>query len=108
MLTFSLLPEKWSFHVANFRKTGKKCTAIIKAREGRAKVLLVFIKYAKFVALSLPSRRRSSTPYFLDENAERGYGKIQCCLDKYSFVNVNARIIDIEIKNYYFFTFIRA
>ena len=36
-----------------------KCTEIIKAREGRAKVLLVFIKYAKFVALSLPSRRRS-------------------------------------------------
>ena len=59
VFTFSLLPEKWSFHVANFRGTGKKCTAIIKAREGRAKVLLVFIKYAKFVAFSLPSRRRS-------------------------------------------------
>ena len=64
VFTFSLLPEKWSFHYlwpfhANFRRTGKKCTEIIKAREGRAKVLLVFIKYAKFVALSLPSRRRS-------------------------------------------------
>ena len=58
-VTFSLLPEKWSFHVANFWRTGKNCTEIIKAREGRAKVLLVFIKYAKFVALSLPSRRRS-------------------------------------------------
>ena len=76
VFTFSLLPEKWSFHVANFWRMGKKCTEIIKAREGRAKVLLVFIKYAKFVALSLPSRRRSETPYFLDENAERGYGKI--------------------------------
>ena len=59
VFTFSLLREKWSFHVANFRRTGKKCTEIIKAREGRAKVLVVFIKYAKFVALSLPSRRRS-------------------------------------------------
>ena len=59
MLTFSLLLEKWSFHVANFWRTGKKCTEIIKAREGRAKVLFVFIKHAKFVALSLPSRRRS-------------------------------------------------
>ena len=54
-----LLHEKWSFPFANFWRTGKKCTGIIKAREGRAKVLLVFIKYAKFVALSLPSRRRS-------------------------------------------------
>ena len=30
------------------------------------------------------------------------------CIDKYSFVKVIARIIDIEIENYYFFTFIRA
>ena len=59
VFTFSLLPEKWSFHVANFWRTGEKCTEIIKAREGPAKVLLVFIKYAKFVALSLPLRRRS-------------------------------------------------
>ena len=59
VLTFSLLPEKWSFHVADFRRTGKKCTEIIKAREGSAKVLLVFIKYAKFVALSLLSSCRS-------------------------------------------------
>ena len=59
VFTFSLLSEKWSFHVANFRRTGKKWTEIVKAREGRSKVLLVFIKYAKFVALSLPSRRRS-------------------------------------------------
>ena len=36
-----------------------RCSEIIKAREGRATVLLVFIKYAKFVSLSLPSRRRS-------------------------------------------------
>ena len=59
VFTFSLKLEKWSFHVADLPRTGKKCTEIIKAREGRAKVLFLFIKYAKFVALSLPSRRRS-------------------------------------------------
>ena len=59
MFTFSLLPEKWSFHVANFWRMGKKCTEIIKPLEELAKVLLVFIKHANFVALSLPSRRRS-------------------------------------------------
>jgi len=42
-----------------FAKNGKKCTEIIIAREGRPKVLFLFIKYAKFVALSLPSRRRT-------------------------------------------------
>ena len=36
-----------------------KCTEMKKAREGRAKLLFLFIKYAKFVALSLLSRRRS-------------------------------------------------
>ena len=51
VFTFSLKLEKWSFHVADLSRTGKKCTEIIKAREGRAEVL--FIKYAKFVALSL-------------------------------------------------------
>ena len=60
VLTFSLKLEKWSFHVADLPRTGKKCTEIIKAREGRAKVLFCFIKYAKFVVLSLPSRRRSN------------------------------------------------
>ena len=59
MFTFSLKLEKWSFHVAALPRTEKKCTKIIKAREGRAKLLFLFIKYAKFVALSLPSRRRS-------------------------------------------------
>ena len=52
-------PEKWSFHVADLSRTGKKCSEIIKAPERRAKVLFLFIKYAKFVALSLSSRRRS-------------------------------------------------
>ena len=56
---FSLKLQKRSFHVADLPRTEKKCTEIIKAREGRAKVLFLFIKYAKFVALSLPSRRRS-------------------------------------------------
>ena len=55
----SLKLEKWSFHVADLPRAGKKYTEIIKAREGRAKVLFLFIKYAKFVALSLPRRRRT-------------------------------------------------
>ena len=59
MFTFSVKLEKWSFHVAALPRTGKKCTKIIKASVGRAKVLFLFIKYAKFVTLSLPSRRRS-------------------------------------------------
>ena len=59
VFTFSLKIEKWSIHVADLSRTGKKCTEIIKAREGRAKVLFLFVKYAKFVALSRPSRRRS-------------------------------------------------
>ena len=60
--TFSVKLERWSFHVANLPRTGKKCTEIKKAREGRAKLLFLVIKYAKFVALSLPSRRGSQTP----------------------------------------------
>ena len=59
VFTFSLKLEKWSFHVTDLSRTGKKCTEIIKAREGRTKVLFLFNKYAKFVALSLSSRRRS-------------------------------------------------
>ena len=60
---FPLKLVKWSFHVADLPRTGKKCTEIIKAREGRAKVMFLLIKYAKFVALLLPSRRRSYTRY---------------------------------------------
>ena len=59
VFTFSLKHEKWPFHVADLPRTGKKCTEIMKAREGRATVLFLFIKYAKFVALLLPSCRRS-------------------------------------------------
>ena len=59
MFTFSVKLEKWSFHVADLPRTGKKCTQIKKACEGRAKLLFLFINYAKFVALSLLSRRRS-------------------------------------------------
>ena len=61
MFTFSVKLEKWPFHVADWQTTGKKCTEMKKAREGRAELLFCFIKYAQFVALSLPSRRRSST-----------------------------------------------
>ena len=59
VFTFSLKLERWSFHVADLSRTGKTCTEIIKAREGRAKVLVLIIKCTKFVALSLSSRRRS-------------------------------------------------
>ena len=53
--------EKWSFHVADLPRTGKKCAGEKKkkTREERAKLLFLFFKYAKFVALPLPSRRRS-------------------------------------------------
>ena len=59
MFTFSVKLEKWSFHFADLPRTVKKCTKIKKAREGHAKLLFLFIKYTKFLALSLPSRRRS-------------------------------------------------
>ena len=60
VLTFSVKLEKWSFHVADLPRTGKKCTEIKrKVLEGRAKLLFLFIKYANFVALSPPSLRSS-------------------------------------------------
>ena len=62
VFTFSLKLQKWSFHFADLPRTGKKCIEIIiiiKACEGRAKVLFLFIKYAKFFMLLLPSHCRS-------------------------------------------------
>ena len=59
MFTFSVKLEKWSFHIADLPRTGKKYTEMKKAREGRAKLLFCYIKYAKFVALSLLSLHRS-------------------------------------------------
>ena len=59
MFTSSVKLEKWSFHVADSPRTGKKCIEIKTAREGRAKLLFLIMKYVKFVALSLQSRRRS-------------------------------------------------
>ena len=59
MFTFPVKIEKWSFHVADLPRTGNKCAEMKKARGGRAKPLFCLIKYAKCVALSLPSRRRS-------------------------------------------------
>ena len=41
------------------KRTGKKRIEIITAREGRAKALFLFTKYAKFETLSLAWRRRS-------------------------------------------------
>ena len=57
VITFSVKLEKLSFHVADLTRKRKKCTEIKKAREGRAKLLFLLIKYANFVALS-PSPRR--------------------------------------------------
>ena len=59
VFTFSVKLEKWSFRVADFPRTGKKCIEIKTAREGCAKLLFLVMKYVKFVALSLQSRRRS-------------------------------------------------
>ena len=39
MFTFSVKLEKWSFHVADLSRTGKKCTEMKNAREGRGNVL---------------------------------------------------------------------
>ena len=57
-VTFSVKLEKWLFLVADLPRTRKKCTEteIKKTGEGRAKLLLLPIKYANFVWLSLPSR----------------------------------------------------
>ena len=41
MFTFSVKLEKWSFHVADLPRTGKKCTDIKEASEGRAKLLFL-------------------------------------------------------------------
>ena len=57
MFTFSVKLEKWSFHVADLPRTGMKCTEMKKAREGRAKLLFLVIKCAKFVASLLSGRR---------------------------------------------------
>ena len=55
VFTFVVKIEKWSFHVADLPRTGKKCTEIkIKAREGRVYLLFLLIKFAKFVTLLLP------------------------------------------------------
>ena len=59
MFTFSVELEKLSFGVTDFSRTGNKVTEIKKAREGCAKLVFVFIKYVKFVTLSLPARRIS-------------------------------------------------
>ena len=59
VFTFSVKLEKWSFLVADLPRKRKKCTEIKKAREGRAKLLFLLIKYANCVALSPPPRRRS-------------------------------------------------
>ena len=40
---FSVKLEKWSLHVTNLPRTGKKCTEVKKAREERAKLLFLLI-----------------------------------------------------------------
>ena len=57
VFTFSVKLENWPFHVADLPRTGNKFTEAKKAREGRAKLLFLLTEYAKYVALSQPSRR---------------------------------------------------
>ena len=47
--------------------TAAKTSLKIVNCEWRAKLLFLFIKYAKFVVLPLPSRRRFYTPYLFDK-----------------------------------------
>ena len=44
MFTFSAKLEKWSFHVADLLRTGKKCTELKETLEGRAKFLFLLIR----------------------------------------------------------------
>ena len=53
VFTLSIKLQKWSFHVADLPRRGKKGIEIIKAAEGRAKLSFCVIKYAKCVVLSL-------------------------------------------------------
>ena len=63
VFTYSVKLEKWTFHVADLPRTGRKCIEIKTGREGRAKLLFLVMKYVKFVALSLQWHRRPLTPY---------------------------------------------
>jgi len=87
--TFSVKHEKWSFHVADLPRTRKKCIEIEKST---CKSCFLVIKYAKFVALSLPSRRRSLTP--CSQNA-----------DALWWVQVHFRIRKIRWKQRFLKTF---
>ena len=49
VLTFSVKLEKWLFHVADLPRTGKKCTEIKNAREGRANLLCTLFFFYKNV-----------------------------------------------------------
>ena len=77
VFTFSVKLEKWSFRVADFPRTGKKCIEIKTAREGRAKLLFLNMKCVKFVALSLQTRRRSETPYVCQKSERARYEQVR-------------------------------
>ena len=49
VFTYSVKLEKWTFHVADLPRTGKKCIEIKTGREGCAKLLFLVMKYVKFV-----------------------------------------------------------
>ena len=75
MFTFSVKLEKWSFHVADLPRTGKKCTEMITAREGRAKLLFCFIKpgfhivvSVVFVVCSTKKNHRTDGIYSISDN----------------------------------------
>ena len=83
MFTFSVKLEKWSFHVADLPRTRKKCTELKKAREGRAKLLFLSIKYAK------KGRRRCSRVVDLKLSNN------SCCAAEIAWVLVINRVKNI-------------
>ena len=48
VLTFSLKPQTWLFHVVVLLTTAKKWTKVKNARTGRAKLLFLLNKFANY------------------------------------------------------------
>ena len=59
VFSFSAKFEKWSFYVADLPIDGKEMYRNKKYVKGVQSFCFCFLKYAKLVAFSLPSRRRS-------------------------------------------------
>ena len=69
VFTFSAKLEKLSSDVAYLPRTGKNIFRNKRAREGCAKLLVLLIKYAKFVALSLPASCCRSLKWYYDQKS---------------------------------------